>query len=619
METQQLSIFNVLNTVMKQPTISSHTVQSVNSIEDIRSTEQTNREVAFDVGEKIGGARKDLAQQRQSFLTKPSIQLLSELEDMDKTTAAEVIIRQTFFDWFTFEDCREREVEPGVAKAIQLFIHRIPKESNDSVEDRRKYTNTLLLISDSLRNVKTKNEFFIFEKRLLEILYAYQERGKIRITEGRLREMGNSHEVKKQEHYQFILAQLFLADMSHDYFRLKDYPGPLRNYFMKHASRVGSLRKAFSIKTWDELLPPLKENTATRKVANRKSAWERDLPEQPSRLGGEKVIINEPKQYIKHFGFRGCEFGNYMDDKSGGEHLAHSAGAFTDLAEILNIPLQAVSLKGELAMAFGARGRGRALGHYEPARKVINLTKEKGSLGILAHEWFHSLDHFLFSESYENKNGKPGFLTDLEYGQLSGDIIEALENLMEGIKIGDATAYVDVSESTNRYRLRQGFKDLYHSVNGDLYNFMDFRLVDFDECIEDHFRPSSARQTASRTVAQRTRIIRREAEALAQYHYECTGEKVARIPYPTTRSLFYQESIEMDKGSVGKYWSSNVELAARAFEFYINEKLKEKEWVSDYLVCGVRGNVFPSDEREAKRIYRFMDTFMSVVRPMLTV
>lgn len=47
-----------------------------------------------------------------------------------------------------------------------------------------------------------------------------------------------------------------------------------------------------------------------------------------------------------------------------------------------------------LAIAFGSRGKGRALAHYEPARVVINLTKMKGA-GSLAHEWGHAFDDWL--------------------------------------------------------------------------------------------------------------------------------------------------------------------------------------------------------------------------------
>ena len=67
-----------------------------------------------------------------------------------------------------------------------------------------------------------------------------------------------------------------------------------------------------------------------------------------------------------------------------------------DLADVMGIPPKAISLNGELALAFGARGQGLsgARAHYERDKVVINLTKMNGA-GSLAHEWFHALDHYL--------------------------------------------------------------------------------------------------------------------------------------------------------------------------------------------------------------------------------
>lgn len=62
----------------------------------------------------------------------------------------------------------------------------------------------------------------------------------------------------------------------------------------------------------------------------------------------------------------------------------------------MKIPAKAISLNGDLALAFGARGQGlsSARAHYEPAKVVINLTKMNGA-GSLAHEWWHAFDHYL--------------------------------------------------------------------------------------------------------------------------------------------------------------------------------------------------------------------------------
>ena len=68
--------------------------------------------------------------------------------------------------------------------------------------------------------------------------------------------------------------------------------------------------------------------------------------------------------------------------------------AFEDLYHVLDISPKDIGLGGELAIAFGARGRGNAMAHYEPERNVINMTKFRGA-GSLAHEWAHAMDMYL--------------------------------------------------------------------------------------------------------------------------------------------------------------------------------------------------------------------------------
>lgn len=93
-------------------------------------------------------------------------------------------------------------------------------------------------------------------------------------------------------------------------------------------------------------------------------------------------------------GMRGLQWGNSVTDEERQHHLQKSAEAFADLTDILGLPTSAASLSGTLALAIGARGRANALAHYEPASKIINLTR-KGGVGSLAHEWGHALDHWL--------------------------------------------------------------------------------------------------------------------------------------------------------------------------------------------------------------------------------
>lgn len=113
--------------------------------------------------------------------------------------------------------------------------------------------------------------------------------------------------------------------------------------------------------------------------------------------------------FMKCFGIRGGEFGNWTNDHDRQVNLNMAFDAFCDTADALNISRRDIGLigleTGALAIAFGARGHSGALAHYEPEREVINLTKMKGA-GSLAHEWGHALDDYIGKMSEIHRFGK---------------------------------------------------------------------------------------------------------------------------------------------------------------------------------------------------------------------
>ena len=106
--------------------------------------------------------------------------------------------------------------------------------------------------------------------------------------------------------------------------------------------------------------------------------------------GGKDVTAED---FRNAFGFRGVEFGNWANQQERQLALNQAYDAFMDLSEATGISPQGLSLSGELGMAFGARGGGGAAAHYEPGKVVINLTKTQGA-GTLAHEWWHAVDNY---------------------------------------------------------------------------------------------------------------------------------------------------------------------------------------------------------------------------------
>lgn len=115
-----------------------------------------------------------------------------------------------------------------------------------------------------------------------------------------------------------------------------------------------------------------------------------------------------PEMFSDAFGFKGVEFGNYVEQKRRQQDLNDAYDALMDMAAILGVPPKALSLNGELGLAFGARGKGGiepASAHYEPGKVVINLTKGNGA-GSLGHEWWHALDNY-----FSRMRGKAGDMT----------------------------------------------------------------------------------------------------------------------------------------------------------------------------------------------------------------
>ena len=203
----------------------------------------------------------------------------------------------------------------------------------------------------------------------------------------------------------------------------------------------------------EKLLESKKENPIIRKGVN------------DPRIGedyrkGDHITSDE---YKAEFGFRGTQFGNYVEQARRQKELNNSYDALRDMAKIIDIPSKAISLNGELAIAFGARGNGGpdpAAAHYEPGQVVINLTKKNG-FGSLAHEWFHALDNYFGKSSqvhdyltYANR------YKEINPEAVRPEVADAFREVMNTIKDSD---FYKRSVVIDKYRAKD-----YWSTNEEL-------------------------------------------------------------------------------------------------------------------------------------------------------
>lgn len=603
-----------------------HVEESNVAVIDIRSEQQMNKKVSYDVGEKIGLARKDLAALRKGFEENQTFSALEEIEEISSVLAAQIITKSELFKSFSLEKEKENCTEPSVARAKQLIIQRVDSTpSGDSKEIREQYMKAAQFVLHRFEMIKEMEDLYSFISDVSSIIR--YENGHRSFYEKRIEELlaMQSDLEKGSEDYEKIVNRLSncktlirTIDRANR-LGLSSLGKKFCNLFKSKTSYGSTISNALKVESWDELLGK-KEKKSTGK---RKPVWERTLPERPDRIGGAQSPVEKPEDLLQFFGFRGVEFGNYVDDQKGFEHLLRSSEAMMDLAELLEVDYSAISHNGSLSIAFGARGRGgSALAHFEPFSNVINMTKERGCLGILAHEWYHSLDFSINSFSHNGKNGKLNYASNPDtLGSHIDPLVPILfAELIEVIKKGKSVAYFENTNGENTRWTGTEFKSCYRRHNGDLLAAMTEKVESAKAQLESDIQFYSrisihADQRIEKTKKAFERNIKKFAQALAWFHEQQTGERVDRIPYPTDKSNYYQASISLDKGKVDKYWSSNVELTARAFESYIQDKLEANGRRSDYLVAGTRTDsiAFPMGE-ERKAINEKFDLIFKYLR-----
>lgn len=397
-------------------------------------------------------------------------------------------------------------------------------------------------------------------------------------------------------------------------------------------------------------------------IIETKTSYREELfarPEKVMRQGKERRTGDvDGNDFIKTFGFRGVEFGNWNNQAERQELLNHAYDGLMDLAEILNIPDKAISLNGDLGLAFGARGQGLtgAAAHYERGYGVINLTKMAGA-GSLAHEWFHAFDHYVgrldgkaSSEKVADKNGNlmfdakdrsddyasHGFRYE-SHSKARKELRDLYEDLIRKM-FSKAEVYVEDTANAEKFvkKTRDSLADQLKKLRDNLSSQLDERyykrknkpasqeqLMKFDAIAESlingenletsyvvkesknrnaittgHHTNSSLQEIGdiykdvrgrSGHLATRDGVLDVLQGHMSRYlnrikilkEAESGSEKTKRAP-----TSYRMNATEIDQGSATDYWSTPHEMAARAFSAYVEDKVLEQGGKSDFLSYG---------------------------------
>lgn len=116
----------------------------------------------------------------------------------------------------------------------------------------------------------------------------------------------------------------------------------------------------------------------------------------PSHRDGADVSFADVRRF---FGFASVKIGRWVTTAE--QQLAANLffDALCDLALILQLPANALSLNATLSLAFGTGGRRNVCAHYDGQQHLLALAKNAGG-GSLAHEWFHAFDHYIGPKAF---------------------------------------------------------------------------------------------------------------------------------------------------------------------------------------------------------------------------
>lgn len=605
-------------------------------VKDVRSEAQKNRELAYDVGEKVGGARKD--DFVKNFKEKPTMQNLEAMEGMGGAIAQKNVTKANLLPPMDLQKEKDDGVDLHTALMKKLIFDRIaPKPVGDTPEDRKAYMNSINKLHRHFAGVKNWEQMKNAVREFSDLGYKQKD-----LDQARYMLSGKSGASYVNEDY--YKKKVEAGEEAKKQMDFSPLGSKLEAFFSDWSSRENTMRTVNKNAGggWDKYMESQKKEKVTtggKAVGGENKKWQRKAEAEHLRTGGKETKVSKPEELVKQFGLRGVEFGHWVNDSSGLYHLKRCAESFDDLAGVLGVDNKDISLNGRLAIAFGARGSGNALAHYEPDRKVINMTKYGGA-GSLAHEWGHAMDNILYQYS---KGGADSLGLASEGGMGNADPkLKALyDNLIDSIRkpapgeIG-ATKKVSVDSEAKKlgnyypiirnhmkeHGVEEGTKKSLQWMNDRLaIRRNEVKSVEYalSQVVSDPSRKKYWEKRLKKVQRDLNSFEREIPHQIAKEIANVTGKPYkGEIHIPTENSEYYQRMLSTD-GDRKAYYATNAEMFARVFESYVQHKLDAKKQYNNYLVHGTReGNVkvegapFPLG-KERDHMFKAMDNLMAHV------
>lgn len=331
------------------------------------------------------------------------------------------------------------------------------------------------------------------------------------------------------------------------------------------------------------------------------------------------------------FGLCGVEYGEWLPDKERQESLNACFDAFCDLADVIKVERSAIGFHGLLAVAFGSRGTSKHEAHFDHTRFIINLTRLKGA-GNVAHEWFHAFDYFMGAKVkgirldrndpalyYKSSEVEAYSASGHEEGPF-GELTKALcAHYMAG---EEAKAFLEKQAQLAEKSFEAGVASYLVDIGGRCR--IPATKVECEQAVQslNHFRAwvddkklfRADLEALLQLFAKTNNVLKSQVNPNSSYYqlYHAANRYIeaverGRREVPTAYnglSDFKRAAMDIDRGRRKPYWATTLELAARAFGAYVEDRLEDAGRISQFLVhshkndCYAKSRPYPQgDER----------------------
>ena len=544
-----------------------------------------------DFGEKIGGAKKDF---------------FSNVKDIDfnslNAAALKNVKKKSVWSEPNFKDL----ISNGTSRKVAMYIKLV----RDAVPASPGYKNYM-----SIETLRTTG------KNYVEFISDIRDSAMALKTEDDIK---NFYDSTIKKYLDFPFGRPTLNSLSHGFLNNKLFH--IAMYYDRINLEAEIIKNRFCLTPEETEFYGDKPSTNRK---NRKPAKQRFNPV----LSGELVRTGEDYRhgrnvtgddFMKVFGFRGGEFGNWVNEKERQASMNYAFDALIDLAKTLDIATTDISLGGKLAIAFGSRGRGSAAAHYEPDREVINLTKIRGA-GSLSHEWAHALDDIV-----GKKLGIERFMTEVPNSSALPEPMKQILLDMQYRHATDEEIQENINKSTSLLKncLYRYFGSLLTlSYRKEINTIVD-KMVD---TIVEARRSGDSRPVSElsdqaindiKTLSDR---IGKPADSAVIQSFSTTARRISSVV--NNRSGLVKSDYEKNSEAFGKtyaksdngYWESNIEMFARAFATYSLDKLGPNrcDYLNGHVECaytiqndGTKVCAYPIGE-ERKKLNQDFDSLIS--------